>query len=186
MNDNTLITDRLILRHFTTEDTQSCFECWGNDDMTGKYFPFLPVVSITDMEQLIEMYTGNEYIWAIVENSSDSVIGHVSINIQYESLRIGELAYLLGSKWWGKGYAAEAITAILQYMFIQKDMHLIEAKYNESNLPSAKLLKNLGFQCDGTLRDRRIDKYTGERNALVICSLLKTEFLQVVSPDNPI
>lgn len=87
------------------------------------------------------------------------------------------MAYLLGSKWWGKGYAAEAVTAILEYIFIQKDMHLIEAKYSESNLPSASLLKKLGFQYDGTLRDRRIDKYTGERNALVVCSLLKTEFL---------
>lgn len=89
MPDNLLITNRLILRHFTTEDAQSCFECWGNDEMTGKYFPFLPVASITDMEQLIKMYTGNEYMWAIVVKSSNSVIGHVSINIQYESLRIG-------------------------------------------------------------------------------------------------
>ena len=183
MNDNTLMTDKLILRHFTLADAQSCFECWGNDENTGKYFPFLPVASIFDMEQLIKMYSGNEYMWAVVEKTSDSVIGHVNISIPYESLKIGELAYLLGSKWWGKGYAAEAAKAILQYMFIQKDMHLIEAKYNESNLPSAKLLKNLGFHYDGTLRDRRIDKYTGERNALVVCSLLRTEFLQTDSID---
>lgn len=58
------------------------------------------------MEQLINMYSGNEYMWAIVEKSSDNVIGHVNISIPYESLRIGELAYLLGSKWWGKGYAS--------------------------------------------------------------------------------
>lgn len=177
MSSNLLITERLILRQFAPEDTQSCFECWGNDEITGKYFPFLPVASITDMEQMITMYTGNESMWAIVEKSTDSVIGQVSINVQYESLKIGELAYLLGSKWWGKGYAAEAVTAILEFMFTLKDMHLIEAKYNESNLPSANLLKKLGFHYDGTLRDRRIDKYTGERNALVICSLLKTEFL---------
>lgn len=184
MSDSTLITERLILRNFTFQDTQSSFECWGEDETTGKYFPFLPVTSITDMEQLIRMYSENEYMWAVIEKSTDSVIGHVNISIPYESLRVGELAYLLGSKWWGKGYAAEAVTAILHFMFTQKDIHLIEAKYNENNLQSARLLKKLGFQYDGTLRDRRIDKYTKERNALVICSLLQTEFLQKVSPNS--
>jgi [ribosomal protein S5]-alanine N-acetyltransferase len=180
MNDNMLITDRLILRRFTTGDTKSCFENWGNDETTGKYFPFLPVASVANLEQLINMYSENEYMWAVVEKSSENVIGNVSINIPYEALQIGELAYLLGSKWYGKGYATEAVTAVLQYMFVYKDLHLIEAKYNENNSPSAKLLKKLGFQYDGTLRDRRIDKYTGERNALVICSIIRNEFFHML------
>jgi len=177
MNDNTLITDRLILRCFSTEDTKNCFKNWGSDEVTGKYFLHLPVTSVDDMEQLIKIYSVNEYMWAIVEKSSGNIIGNVSINIQYESLKIGELAYLLGSKWWGKGYANETIKAILQYVFVKKELHLIEAKYNENNLNSTKLLNKLGFKYDGTLRDRRIDKYTGERNALVICSIIKDEFL---------
>jgi ribosomal-protein-alanine N-acetyltransferase len=177
MDDNKLITDRLILRCFSTEDTKNCFENWGRDEVTGKYFPFLPVASVADMEQIIKHYSGNEYMWAIVEKSSGNVIGNVSINIQYESLKTGELAYLLGSKWWGKGYANEAVTAVLQYIFVKKELHLIEAKYNENNISSAKLLNKLGFKYDGTLRDRRIDKYTGERNSLVICSITKDEFI---------
>lgn len=50
----------------------------------------------------------------------------------------------------------EAEMAILKYMYIQKDMYLIKAKYNESNLPSAKLLKNFELQYDGILRDKEL------------------------------
>lgn len=177
MSDNKLITNRLILRRFSTQDTKNCFENWGMDVISGKYFPFLPVVSVDDMEKIINLYSENEYMWAIVEKSSGNVIGNASINIQYEYLRIGELAYLLGSKWWGKGYAHEAASAVLKYMFVKKGLHLIEAKYNENNINSAKLLNKLGFKYDGILRDRRIDKYTGERNALVICSIKKDELI---------
>lgn len=52
---------------------------------------------------------------------------------------------------------------------------MLEAKYNISNTASGKLLKKLGFQFDGELRNRRIDIASGERKNLVICSITKEE-----------
>ncbi len=38
-----------------------------------------------------------------------------------------------------------------------RKLYMIEAKYNEANIASSGLLKKLGFQVDGILRDRRMD-----------------------------
>ena len=54
---------------------------------------------------------------------------------------------------------------------------MLEAKYNISNMASGNLLKKLGFQIDGELRNRRIDIASGERKNLVICSITKEDFL---------
>ena len=60
---------------------------------------------------------------------------------------------------------------------MKRDMYMLEAKYNISNLASGNLLKKLGFQLDGELRNRRIDITSGERKNLVICSITKEDFL---------
>jgi ribosomal-protein-alanine N-acetyltransferase len=84
---------------------------------------------------------------------------------------------MLGSKWWNKGYATEALKAVIDYLFISEDFYLIEAKYNSNNAASGKLLEKVGMLQDGVLRDRRLDKETGRRNDLVICSIRKAEYL---------
>lgn len=66
---------------------------------------------------------------------------------------------------------------IINFLFTHEDFYLIEAKYNITNAASGKLLSKLGMKQDGVLRDRRIDKVTGERNDLAICSILKREYI---------
>ncbi|GKX66504.1 hypothetical protein rsdtw13_17620 [Clostridium sp. TW13] len=56
---------------------------------------------------------------------------------------------------------------------------MVEAKYNITNKASAKLLQKLGMKHDGILRNRRIDKESGARNDLVICSILKSEYVNI-------
>lgn len=66
--------------------------------------------------------------------------------------------------------------AVISYIFQERKLYMIEAKYNENNIASGKLLSRLGFQTDGILRDRRIDRETGKRSSLVVCSITQNEF----------
>lgn len=86
------------------------------------------------------------------------------------------MGYILGSKFQHKGYAQEALTKIMEYLFYDRDLYMIKAKVNETNIASIRLLKKLGFRQDAVLRKRRIDLMTGERNDLYIFSILKDEF----------
>lgn len=186
MNNNgsvQLETDRLILRKFVIEDVEQSYLNWASDYEASKYFAFYPHKEKNDTERVIKQWLNayqseeNEYLWAIVEKSSNEVIGNINADAFYKVLNICEVAYMLGSKWWNKGYATEALKAVIHYLFISEDFYLIEAKYNSTNASSGKLLQKIGMKQDGILRDRRIDKETGERNDLVICSILKTEYL---------
>lgn len=179
-----LETERLILRKFMIEDAEQSYINWASDCETSKYFAFYPHKEKSDTENIIKQwlnaYQSEEinYIWAIVEKNNNEVIGNIRADSSYHILNICEVAYMLGSKWWNKGFATEALTEILNYLFIKEDFYLIEAKYNSTNIASGKLLKKVGMKQDGILRDRRLDKETGKRNDLVICSILKSEYLQ--------
>lgn len=178
-----LETDRLILRKFVMEDVEKSYLNWASDYEASKYFAFYPHKEKGDTENIIKQWINayqseeNNYIWAIVEKSSNEVIGNISADASYKVLNICEVAYMLGSKWWNKGYATEALRAVIDYLFVSEDFYLIEAKYNSTNAASGKLLQKVGMLQDGVLRDRRIDKETGRRNDLVICSIRKAEYL---------
>lgn len=127
---------------------------------------------------MISGFIGNPDAWIIEEKDSHEPIGYVSVDIPYDILGIGEIAYLLGEKYQNKGYALEAIEDVISYLFQERKLYMIEAKYNETNVASGKLLSRLGFQIDGVLRDRRIERGTGKRSNLVICSLTQKEHRQ--------
>jgi ribosomal-protein-alanine N-acetyltransferase len=173
-------TERLILRKFEITDIESCFNNWGNDDALGQYFPMYPFDNQMIMGKMIQSYINayenDAYIWLVQEKESGELIGNISVDIPYKQLQIGEIAYLLGSKWWKRGYAFEAGFAVIQYMFQVEKLYMIEAKYNETNIASEMLLRKLGLKEDGRLRGRRISRDSGERNSLVVCSILNSEF----------
>lgn len=175
-------TCRLLLRKFKKDDASACFQSFGQDKELGHYLPMYPVESEIAMKDIIcgfiNAYENGAFIWLIEEKESKQPIGYMSVDIPYRELGIGEIAYLLGIKYQGKGYATEAMQAVINFMFYEEKLHLIEAKYNENNIASGKLLERLHFTKEAVLRDRRIDHFTGKRCGLVLCSLKDNEVVQ--------
>lgn len=62
-----------------------------------------------------------------------------------------------GEKYQKHGYAKEAVHCILTEYLIKQNFYLIEAKCNETNTASRKILEQSGFQAEGRLRDRRMN-----------------------------
>lgn len=171
-------TKRLLLRNFRENDANECFESWGQDQLLGKYIVLYPMKEIGQMEQFVRSLSVNEDAWVIMSKESESIVGYVTIDIPYEQLGVGEIGYVIGKKYQQHGYAFEAVNCVLKEYLINRNMHLIEAKVNETNTASMKLLEKLGFQMDGRLRDRRIDLQSGNRNDLIIYSITREELLQ--------
>ena len=82
---------------------------------------------------------------------------------------------MIAEKYQHCGYAYEALTCLIKRYFCDEELYLLEAKYNENNIASSKLLNKLGFQVEASLRGRRIDRVSGERNNLIVCSITKDE-----------
>ena len=64
------------------------------------------------------------------------------------------LGYLLARPHWGRGYAAEALQALLGYGFGVLGLARINAEVAPGNAASMNLLARLGFRSQGTARGR--------------------------------
>lgn len=130
------------------------------------------------MKNFAEFMSKQRNAWLLLEKKSRDAVGYVTMDIPYEILKIGEAGYVVGEKYQGNAYAAEALRFLLHMYFTERDLYLVEARYNASNIASSKVLDRLGFKKEAILRGRRMDGITMERNDMVVCSLTKEEFLR--------
>lgn len=63
-----------------------------------------------------------------------------------------ELGYFIASKEWGKGYATEAMSAMIEYLF-KRGLQSIVAAHFESNLASASVMKKCGMRLSNKEED---------------------------------
>lgn len=81
--------------------------------------------------------------WAISLTATGAYIGQVEATI-FED-QTAYLAYLIGSAFWGQGYASEACTRIIQLLFDDYGVTQIKAEIDTRNTASLRLLERLGF-----------------------------------------
>ncbi|MBX9845072.1 MAG: GNAT family N-acetyltransferase [Xanthobacteraceae bacterium] len=69
-----------------------------------------------------------------------------------------EIGYWLGVKHWGKGYATEAVRAMIDHVFDDTDAEAIQAAARVTNPASRRVLEKCGFQWSsaGLLRIRAL------------------------------
>ena len=63
-----------------------------------------------------------------------------------------DLGFALLSRFWGKGYAFEAASAVMAYGNVELGLSRIVAIVSKDNHPSAKLLEKLGFRSERLIR----------------------------------
>lgn len=65
---------------------------------------------------------------------------------------VAEIGYWIGVPFWGRGYATEAVAAIVRYGFEEQSLERIFAKVFTRNAASARVLEKAGFRHEGTMR----------------------------------
>ena len=63
--------------------------------------------------------------------------------------RTAEIGYWLGIKHWGKGYATEAMHAVIDYAFTELEHKALQAGSRVTNPASRRVLEKCGFQWTG-------------------------------------
>jgi RimJ/RimL family protein N-acetyltransferase len=60
-----------------------------------------------------------------------------------------DVGYWLGAKFWGKGYATEAVRAVIDHVFTDLDCEAIHSAARVTNPASRRVLEKCGFQWTG-------------------------------------
>jgi ribosomal-protein-alanine N-acetyltransferase len=155
----TIETERLILRNFHLSDAQAMFDHWASDDEATKFLTWQPHQSvdtvIEHLEAILNQDQANGYFhWAIVEKSSNQLIGRIDIIDCNEAIKMKEIGYVLGKKWWHMGYMSEALNAVIAFLFTKTDTNRIEATHDEENRFSGAVMSKAGMLFEGVHQDR--------------------------------
>ncbi|MBM6880583.1 GNAT family N-acetyltransferase [[Clostridium] spiroforme] len=142
-------TARLIIKDLTLSDAIR-FSDYRNKPEVAKYQSW-KYYSLKKAQKRIK-YTldhpfagkiGN-YQLGIYLIQSDYLIGDLFIEI--EGKTTFTVGYTIDSEYWAKGYASEAVSALLDYMHHSYHFKMCLAHVYEDNERSIRLLKKLGFE----------------------------------------
>ncbi|HEX7656562.1 MAG TPA: GNAT family protein, partial [Sphingomonas sp.] len=110
--------------------------------------------------------------WAITLRDDGTAIGWVAAGEKRQG-GVSEIGYLLSRDHWGRGIAAEAVSAVIDRLFAEGQRRVF-ADTDPENTASLALLERLGFKREGYLRGEW-ETHIGVRDS-VILGLLKDEW----------
>jgi ribosomal-protein-alanine N-acetyltransferase len=90
----------------------------------------------------------------------------------------GDIAYYLNKDYWSKGYATEAVIAVMNYMFVEVGVEKIGAKHSVKNIASGKVLKKAGMRYRGHVNEFEYYTNKDEWHDCDFYAITKKQFLR--------
>ena len=95
---------------------------------------------------------GVQLCWSIRLKKNKNFIGEIGMQTSTPKYNKAEIHYSLIPHYWKKGFALEAVKALLNYGFKTLKLHRIEAGVATENVNSIKLLEKTGMKREGMHR----------------------------------
>jgi aminoglycoside 6'-N-acetyltransferase len=146
-----ILTERLTLRLMTDDDTDAV-HAWMSDPEVARYQLYEPRERGVVAEKVAEMAAKStlvhqdDWIQPGVELSGHGIIGSIYFKITSIDDRTAEIGWAFTRAYQGKGYAAEAASAILDLAFGPLGLHRVYAELDPRNGPSVALCLRLGMR----------------------------------------
>ncbi len=150
-------TSRLLIRSFARDDAQGLFERRNQPEVAAYQNWTLPF----SLERAKEIAAENAAIggptnenwWmaAVCHPDSGEVFGDLALHLTQEA-RTAEVGYTFSREHWGKGYAAEALGALVEYLFEDLGVTRVFGMLHPDNPASAMVMERNGFLFEGHTR----------------------------------
>ena len=146
---NCIKTNRLVIRMLEMKDKDAFFKYRILPEVY-KYQSWIPkdireIEHFIEKNNLIYLNTANTWMQLAVCLQDDKIIGDIGIHFLEDGYQV-EIGYTIAPDYQGKGYAYEAVTAVIGYIFSVLAKHRITASVDPDNTNSIKLLEKLGFR----------------------------------------
>lgn len=147
-----LETKRLIMRPFEDADLET-FYTYRNDPEVARYqgweMPFTREKVTEFMEEMHRSQPGNPGDWyqlALIRKDQPGLIGDVAFHTLVYPPHQAEIGFTLSIPFQGQGYAAEAVTRLLAYLFEELHFHRVIGTCDVDNPASAHLMERVGMR----------------------------------------
>lgn len=145
-----LETDRLILRRYLPEDAKQCFSFLSNEE--DAYMDCCKAFSAMDEEYYnrVALFGERETQYMIILKENSELIGTVNVfPDDSRAVDAMEIGYSVSHLHQRKGYATEALSALLHLLQDELYLDIVTAGILPENIASEKLLLKLGFHKEG-------------------------------------
>jgi RimJ/RimL family protein N-acetyltransferase len=151
-----LKTSRLQLRAFGKADEQDLLTLISEKEVAATTLRIPHPCTLHDVQAWLsthqeEYQHGKTIRWAITHGQEGYLTGGISLFLN-QAFQSAELGYWIGKPYWGRGYAFEAASRVVEFGFNQAGLNRIEAHYMDENQASARILQKLGMQYEGRHR----------------------------------
>ena len=151
-----LETPRLRLRRFTPADLPDMVE-YRRDPLVARWQSWTPDWSMADAERFLradeEHAVGDPDGWvqiAVTHRASGALLGDVAVHTMSDQPDTYEVGVTLDRAHQGRGFATEALGALVDHLFADLGAHRVWAQADERNDAVHHLLGRLGFRHEGT------------------------------------
>jgi RimJ/RimL family protein N-acetyltransferase/ribosomal protein S18 acetylase RimI-like enzyme len=150
-------TSRLVIRAMRPEDGAALWER-RNDPEVAKYQDWVTPFPRERADQMAidcaamgGPVIDDWWMAAIELVDSGEVIGDLAVHLENDG-HTAEIGYTLAAAHWRKGYAVEAATALVEYLFVTLQVDRVCGMLHPDNPPSARVLERLGMLFEGHTR----------------------------------
>jgi RimJ/RimL family protein N-acetyltransferase len=149
-----LDSPRLVLRRFQDDDL-AAFLAYRNDPEIARYQSWDTISApraqsfIQNQKQQEPGLPGQWFQFALELKESRQIVGDCGLCVLVQDARQAQLGVTLARPQHGRGLASEAVSAVLDYAFINLDLHRVMAIVDVENSASARLMENVGLRREG-------------------------------------
>jgi len=157
LGTKTLETDRLILRKFKLSDAEEMYNNWAKDDDVTRYITWPTHKNIEETRKVVAGYVNDSqrddyYHWCIVLKETNEAVGSIGAFRLFEDLKLFEIGYCIGKRFWNRGITTEATKALIRFFFEEVGVNRIEARHDTKNPASGRVMAKAGMRFEGILR----------------------------------
>lgn len=180
-----LTTARLRLRHFQMSDC-AAFVAMRADPEVARYQSWHSLdhtaaqAFISEMNAAEPGVPGEWFQVAIADRHTDAFIGDCALHVKADDPQQAEIGFSLTRQAQGQGFATEAISALLDFLFQERALQRVVAICDVRNQGSYKFLERLGMRREGHTHHSYWNK--GEWTDEYQYAILREEWQRRVKP----
>lgn len=142
-----LETDRLLLRPWQEGDAEKLYPL-AKDPAVGPAAGWLPHTGVEDSRAVIRNVLSAEGTFAVTLKDTGALAGCAGWmeTTAHKDLHELELGYWMGRAFWGRGYAPEAVEALLRHCFEVLAQPRVWCAHYEGNEKSRRVIEKCGFR----------------------------------------
>lgn len=155
-------SERLILRKFVYSDIPHMLKNWIANPAVQNEYGEPACKTVDEVHELLSKWIANYnnddfYRWAILLKENDENIGQIAYCKVYTEIETAEIEYCIGENYTGKGYATEALNAVIDFSLKKPKFYKLEAFHRIVNSRSGRVLQKTIMKKVETVRRFEIE-----------------------------